>query len=217
MRSRTLASATVVLAAGAAVGVFARVSSPAHTAPAAPVGLCGSERWAVKTLTDPAQSKVAFSKTKAKTVEGLRHLKAPPDLKSSTPRLTGTERTVFHVTALLMSMRREDDSDIHLVIADPKLGGSMIAELPSASCTLGAPEKQRAAMDAARGDLAAACGGLAGVTPVTLSGTATLTGVGFFDPIHGHSGVAPNGIELHPVLSFASSNCKRVRLTLPRG
>ena len=38
-----------------------------------------------------------------------------------------------------------------------------------------------------------------------LSGTATLTGVGFFDELHGQTGVAPNGIELHPVLSFSGS------------
>jgi hypothetical protein len=31
---------------------------------------------------------------------------------------------------------------------------------------------------------------------------ATLTGVGFFDFIHGQTGVAPNGFELHPVLSI---------------
>lgn len=27
-----------------------------------------------------------------------------------------------------------------------------------------------------------------------------ITGVGFFDYVHGQRGVAPNGIELHPVL-----------------
>src|SRR6059036_1361944 len=31
----------------------------------------------------------------------------------------------------------------------------------------------------------------------------TVTGVGFFDFLHGQTGVAPNGIELHPVLGFA--------------
>ena len=30
-----------------------------------------------------------------------------------------------------------------------------------------------------------------------------VTGVGFFDKIHGQTGVAPNGIELHPVLSIS--------------
>jgi hypothetical protein len=31
---------------------------------------------------------------------------------------------------------------------------------------------------------------------------ATVTGVGFFDRLHGQDGVAPNGIELHPVLKI---------------
>src|SRR5437899_10781720 len=36
----------------------------------------------------------------------------------------------------------------------------------------------------------------------TLRGNVRIKGVGFWDEIHGQSGVAPNGIELHPVLSF---------------
>ena len=210
MRSRTLASAIVVVAVGAAVGVFGRMT-PAHTAPTVPLGLCGTERWSVKTLTDTAASKIGFATLKSRTIEKLRHLKPPLIVKATTTRRPGTERSVYHVTARLMAMRREDDSDIHLVLADPKLGGSMIAEFPASSCTVGADAKERKAMDSARDDLAAACGGLPASTPRTLTGTATLTGVGFFDPIHGQAGVAPNGIELHPVLSFTSANCKRVK------
>lgn len=30
----------------------------------------------------------------------------------------------------------------------------------------------------------------------------TLVGVGFFDKLHGQRGLAPNGIELHPVLDI---------------
>jgi hypothetical protein len=30
----------------------------------------------------------------------------------------------------------------------------------------------------------------------------TVTGVAFFDPLHGQEGVAPNGIELHPLLAI---------------
>ncbi len=29
----------------------------------------------------------------------------------------------------------------------------------------------------------------------------TVTGVGFFDLLHGQTGVAPNGVELHPLLN----------------
>jgi len=43
-----------------------------------------------------------------------------------------------------------------------------------------------------------------------LAGTATITGVGFFDVRHAQAiddGQAPNGFRLHPALSFRSSNC----------
>ena len=104
MRSRTVASATIAVATCVTVGIFGRMT-PAHTAPGIPLGLCGSERWSVKTLTDAAASKVAFARSKTTSVEALRHLKAPLSLKTSTPRAAGTERTVYRVTALLMSMR----------------------------------------------------------------------------------------------------------------
>ncbi|HEX9202379.1 MAG TPA: lamin tail domain-containing protein, partial [Vicinamibacteria bacterium] len=38
-----------------------------------------------------------------------------------------------------------------------------------------------------------------------LTGSATITRVGFFDEIHHQSGVAPNGIEVHPALSFSGT------------
>jgi hypothetical protein len=37
---------------------------------------------------------------------------------------------------------------------------------------------------------------------VRVCALAKVTGVAFFDPIHGQDGVAPNGIELHPILGF---------------
>jgi hypothetical protein len=33
----------------------------------------------------------------------------------------------------------------------------------------------------------------------------SITGVAFFDKFHGQKGVAPNGIELHPVLGIAQA------------
>jgi hypothetical protein len=33
----------------------------------------------------------------------------------------------------------------------------------------------------------------------------SITGIGFFDRIHGQKGVAPNGIELHPVLGIGKA------------
>jgi hypothetical protein len=40
----------------------------------------------------------------------------------------------------------------------------------------------------------------------TLTGNATISGVGFFDRPHA-TGHAPFGVELDPVLSFASTDC----------
>ena len=64
-------------------------------------------------------------------------------------------------------------------------------------------------MSRARTALVAACG-----PPTTSSrrliGTATITGVGFFDPIDGQTGAAPNSIELHPVVAFTASSCEAV-------
>lgn len=31
----------------------------------------------------------------------------------------------------------------------------------------------------------------------------TVTGVGFFNPVHGIEGAAPNGIELHPIIAIS--------------
>jgi hypothetical protein len=38
---------------------------------------------------------------------------------------------------------------------------------------------------------------------VRLCAGAAVTGVAFFDFKHGQTGVAPNAIELHPILEFA--------------
>ena len=210
MNPRALAVASVAGLVFTAAGVYARPTPEAHPDARYPAAACGSERWAVKTMSDAAAAKIDLAKLKATTVEGLRHLKVPKNLKATSLRRTGAERTVYRVQGLLMSMKREEDSDIHLVIADPKLGGSMIVEFPSDACDGAAQPAARLMMTQAHVDLAAACGGEPCANAVTLTGSATITGVGFFDLIHGQAGVAPNGIELHPVLSFSSVNCQRI-------
>ena len=65
----------------------------------------------------------------------------------------------------------------------------MIAESPSPSCTARATPLSRRQMTQAR-------------ARVQLCAPARVTGVAFFDFKHGQTGVAPNAIELHPVLAF---------------
>ena len=54
----------------------------------------------------------------------------------------------------------------------------------------------------------AACGMPSDTSFESLTGRATIRGVGFFDFLHGQTGVAPNGIELHPVLRFSNATCQ---------
>jgi len=46
----------------------------------------------------------------------------------------------------------------------------------------------------------------------TAGETVTVTGVGFFDLLHGQSGAAPNGIELHAVLDICfGTDCASIK------
>ena len=179
--------------------------APAKTsAPASRQVGCGVERWPVKTLEDPAGRALSLS-PKATTIRALRRKTVPGYLGLRRGR--GVERTTFRVHAKLVEMKLEDDSDIHLVIADPtRTGATMIAEFPAKACTVGATPTARMKMNRARNALIAACGA-PGASFRKLDGTATISGVGFFDQIHGQTGVAPNGIELHPVVGISGVSC----------
>jgi hypothetical protein len=105
-------------------------------------------------------------------------------------------------------MALETDQDIHLVIADPAdATHTMIVEFPDPACQGVVEGRQQAQVAAARTAFVAACGPTAAGGFRMLSGTATITGVGFFDVLHGQSGVAPNGVELHPVLRVEQVTC----------
>ena len=97
------------------------------------------------------------------------------------------ERRVFQVTAAVTLVRKEADSDFHVVLRDR--GSQMIAEAPSPSCAPRATAARRTQMGAAR-------------AAVRVCAKAIVTGVAFFDFKHGQTGVAPNAIELHPILAF---------------
>jgi hypothetical protein len=164
---------------------------------------CGIERWAVKTLTDAGAHSVVF-RPRPSTVDALRGL-PNPGAGFATPRIRGPETTTYRIAVRLLYMKRELDRDVHLVVASPRTGRTMIVELPSSTCTRGAVA--RYAMARARASLVKACGPPTGSWR-RIAGGATITGVGFFDVLHGQRGVAPNGIELHPVVAFGVTRCR---------
>jgi hypothetical protein len=149
----------------------------------------------VKILSDSMAARVSFVPHRT-SVRALRRLRAPSSLPRNA-RIRPVETTTYRVHARLVESRFEEDSDLHLVIADPRTGGTMIVEFPAKYCTLTAKPVFRRRMQAARLAFIRACGFPSSSDFNRLRGTATITGVGFFDYQHGQTGVAPNAIELH--------------------
>jgi len=162
---------------------------------------CGTERWAVKTLSDPAATSIDFSHPVDATVTQLRAYGAPA-WQDDAPRAQA-ERVVYRVKAVLIGAKLEADQDFHVVIADPAdTSKTMIVEVPSPRCLDGAPKEQAAQMLAARHALLKVMRVGAAFKKLRTPKPVTVTGVAFFDKLHGQTGVAPNGVELHPVLAL---------------
>jgi hypothetical protein len=157
--------------------------------------LCGFERWPVKTLSDPQARLVDFAAHPA-TVRYLASLPANPGGQDSRGPL---EERAFAVQARLVGVKREIDSDYHLILSAG--GARMIAELPLPGCTA-ARAAHRRAMVAARAALDRAVGGPVGDRWMHPNLRVHVVGVLFFDFPHGQAGHAPNYAELHPLIAF---------------
>jgi hypothetical protein len=164
---------------------------------------CGVWRWDVKTLSDPARRSVNLAAQRAR-VARLRKLEAPGTLSTDTPRQPGIEKQVYRVRAQVVTATIEDDGDIHLVIATRgHRRQTMITEFPDPACV--DSRFKRAEIRRARSAMLDACGPISSSSFTDLRGKVMVSGVGFWDEIHGQTGVAPNGIELHPVLGFTGT------------
>jgi hypothetical protein len=155
-------------------------------------GSCGVERWDVKTGADLTATNVGRL-VKPSTIAALDKLKAPVN---PTARVPGVETSEYQITATLVEYKVEADSDVHLVLSDGS--NTMIAEIPSPAC-VGPSSPFLPSITATRQAFDARYPPTGTLTKV--GKPITVTGVGFFDRIHGQAGVAPNGIELHPVLA----------------
>ena len=149
----------------------------------------------MKTLSDPDRDRVKLQPVDA-TIEGLVSLERPVLLPGA-GRADSVEMTVYRVDARLLGLFTEADGDYHLVLASPRDATiTMIAEVPDPACAgacVSGFAEVYARVRQKLMDRLNAPGGEA--RPLV-----RITGVGFFDYLHGQRGVAPNGIELHPVL-----------------
>jgi len=160
-------------------------------------GQCGVERWSIKTGTDSGASGIDLTSPSPTTISSLISPSAPQPIPLDS-RVSPTETTDWTISATLVEFKLEGDSDYHLVISDAA-GNTMIAEIPSPSC-VGASSPFATAIAQARAKFDAA------FTPSSSFQQANvpvqITGVAMFDFLHGQTGVAPNGIEIHPVLDI---------------
>src|SRR2546421_7537964 len=165
--------------------------------PARTLAQCGVERWPVKTGTDPDAGLVSLSSVNPTTIASLTAITPPASLPDNN-RVKPTETTIWVINATLVKYVRAYDSDYHMVLTD-SIGRTMIAEIPSPGC-VGPGSPFAAGIAHARAQFDAM------FTATTNFQTANvpvqITGVGFFDYLEGQEGVAPNGIELHPVIDI---------------
>jgi len=159
---------------------------------------CGKERWDVKTLTDKDTTKIDFENIIQSTVSEQCSLKRPKKVKNM-PRMK-TETTVFEIVAYIIEYKKEKDRDFHVVIEDPETEERMVVEILDPDC----PDID----NTSRYDLFKQVRDwfVENFHPTssfkTTKKKVKLTGVGFFDYLHGQRGMALNGREIHPVLSI---------------
>jgi hypothetical protein len=158
---------------------------------------CGVERWSVKTGTDAAAAQVNMT-AQDTTIATMRALPVPAGLNSNSSRFVNSaEGQLWRLTGVTLTQYKlENDSDIHLVLAD-SAGATMIAELAAPSCVSGGAWASQ--ISSARAAFAAKFTATGSFQ--TANVPVNITGVGFFDLQHGQTGVAPNGIEVHAILS----------------
>jgi hypothetical protein len=160
---------------------------------------CGTERWAVKTLADADARRVEVLPLRM-SIADLAAEEAP-EWDDNRPR-EGIELFTVEVQANLTGYKLEADGDFHLVLEDGDK--TMIAEIPSPACAKGSFAAQR--MAKARHDFIRLIRGnplpKPRFTKLKKPIAVEIIGIAFFDKLHGQAGGAPNGIELHPVLSL---------------
>jgi len=180
--------------------------------------LCGKERWPIKVCKDPnvkflfKGAKISSGKLKAAKHTTIADL-IDPDNPIGTgishaeqfSRVTGTETNIWIIEATITDFKEEKgadgDNDYHIAIKDSE-GNTMIAEIPSPSCLKRTPQPLRDMIKKARADFDAQFDVTGDFK--TTNTKVRITGPAMFDKVHSTEprGVAPNQIEIHPVIKI---------------
>lgn len=164
---------------------------------------CGQERWAVKTLADKDALRIVMNAIPAKISE-LSAIEPPVRavLDAHSNSRLPLELHTYRVAGWLVGYKREDDEDFHIVIEDlEKRSSTMVVEMPSPTCVT---PKFRHDADVVRAQFEERFGHV----PTKFKNVrrhrikVEFIGPGFLDFVHGQTGVAKNGIELHPIFAW---------------
>ncbi len=169
---------------------------------------CGKERWHIKTLSDADTLFVNFDTIRLSSIPEQINMPKPEGKPEA--RLA-SETSLYTIECYIVGFAEEKDRDIHIVIADINTDVTMVAEIVSPECSdvqttsryllfkyiydwfsdhIGIPKHSFIILDECK--------------------FVTITGIGFWDHIHGQKGMAGNGREIHPVL-FIFENTPHIR------
>lgn len=121
-----------------------------------------------------------------------------------TTRYKPWETQAVTIRAVLVGWKIEADHDFHMVIADPNdASKTMIIEPPDPTCNDACDADFSSVFTATRTKITKCFGSPpSGFTSFKSGIVVDVTGIPFFDSLHGQTGVAPNGVELHPLLNI---------------
>ena len=161
---------------------------------------CGIERWKIKTLSDADTIFVNFDTIRKSSVQEQISFNAPYGKLGS--RLA-SETTVYSIDCFIIGFANEDDKDIHIIVEDVNTDETMVIEIVKPECL----DVQNTSRYEALKRLYEWFTNNVGIprhsfTFLKEHKLVTITGIGFWDFLHGQKGMANSGREIHPVLSM---------------
>jgi hypothetical protein len=178
----------------AAAGTAAATAGGRHSA-APSAARCGGTLWRLKTFSDAQRAKVDLA-PQPTTIGAIREREGPG--RPPTRRATAFQLHTWEVPAQITSFKLEATGAIRLVLYDN--GAYLNAVIPAPSC-LSTRTRDRAEMIATWQAFVAKCG-KGSATWQSLGAIFFVRGLGFWSQKRPLRGAAPNGAELHPVMSL---------------
>jgi Secretion system C-terminal sorting domain len=162
---------------------------------------CGVERWAVKTCYDADTVNVNFDNIVPSSIAYQRSLTKPTLPSDNTTRLA-VEDTVYSLDCYIVECKLETDQDVHVVISTiGNTSETMVAEIVNPECPNIVNTSRYTIFKTLRDWFVATYNPTTSFKSIGVS--VHITGVGFFDFLHGQTGIPPNGREIHPILTMA--------------